>query len=201
VGWRKNREKAARTYLEEMRQTIWSEGLRSTVLADGEALVFEAATQAADEQGQGANDHFLSVLAPIAVGIAQLARKHRKVAVACDFGLTADWLCSLLVAYAAEEAYSLRVVDAEGKVTGPNSPHSTVAVSVGFDSVASDGRMVALVAPFEHVSHGFKESRNGHSQIPSASEDVRVRVVSFRSRSKKRSITPRQLSLEEAITQ
>jgi DNA-cytosine methyltransferase len=199
-GRRKNRGKAARTYLEDMRQTTWSEDLRSTMLAEGEALVFEAATQAADEQGQGANDHFLSVLAPIAVGIAHLARKHRKVAVACDFGLTADWLCSLLVAYAAAETYSLRVIDPEGKVTGPDSPHSTVAVSVGFDSVGSDARIVALVAPFEHVSHGFKESRNGHSQIPSASEHVRVRIVKLRPRSKRRSITPRQLSLEEAVT-
>lgn len=196
-SWRKNREKAARTYLEEMRQTTWSEGLRSTVLGDGEALVFEAATQAADEQGQGANDHFLSVLAPIAAGIAHLARKHRKVAVACDFGLTADWLCSLLVAYAAEDGYSLRIVDADGKAMGPDSPHSTILITVGFDSINREAKFVTLVAPFEH--HGFSESRNGHSHIPSASEHVRVRVVRLRSRSNRRSVSPRQLSLDNAF--
>jgi hypothetical protein len=106
-----------------------------------------------------------------------------------------------LVTYAAEEGYSLRVVDPEGKATGPDSPHSTVVVSVGFDSVATDARMIALVAPFEHVSQSLKEARNGHSQIPSASADVRVRVVRLRSRSRRRSTTPRQLSFEEAVTQ
>jgi DNA (cytosine-5)-methyltransferase 1 len=199
-GWRKNRGKAVGTYVEEMHHTAWSDLLRSTVLGEGEALVFEAATQAADEQGQGANDHFLSVLAPIAAGVAYLARKHRRVAVACDFGLTADWLCSLLVAHAQAEDYSLRVIGPEGKATGPDSPHSTVAVSVGFDSLPSDGRVVALVAPFEHVNHGYKDSRNGQAAIPTASEHVRVRQVTLRARSARRSMTPRQLSLTEALT-
>ena len=165
-GWRENREKAARTYVEEMHHTDWPELLRSTVLEDREALVFEAATQAADSQGQGANDHFLSVLAPIAVGVATLARKHRRIAVACDFGLTADWLYSLLVAHADAENYSLRYGSRrKGDWSGVTA--FTVTISVGFDSLPSDGRMVALVAPFEHVNHGFKAAPNGRSVIPS----------------------------------
>jgi DNA (cytosine-5)-methyltransferase 1 len=197
-GWRENREKAAQTYIEEMQQTVWPEVLRTTTLEPREALVFEAATQAADEQGQGASDHFLSVLAPIAVAIVALTRKQRKVAVACDFGLTADWLCSLLVAYVESEEYSLRVTDPHGKLTGPDSPHSTVSVSVGFDSLPHDGRMVALVAPFEHVNHGFKDVRN-RPVISSPSEHVKVRIVALRARSARRSMTPRQLSFSEAF--
>ena len=198
-NWRKNRQNGAREYLEEMRQSTWSELLRPGVIRDGHAVVFEVATNATESDRQAASDHFLTTLAPVAAAVAAIARRHRSVAVACDFGLTADWLCTLLIAHAKAEHYSLRVVNAEGTATGPDSPHATVTVSIGFESLPADVRVKALVALFKHVSHRFPGASKRAAVIPSPTEHVKVRLVDLRTSSKSARRGPHQLSLTDAL--